>query len=298
MRSRVSVIGRGEIAEATSRQLAGSGIDVILFEPANGSGSPIRDRDAESAQVGFRRTSEARDTAGADVLVVTSDQTDPRRAAVEMSRAAGSAASYSEGAMLVVADHASNALCDAVRIAAAAPGRLVIGTGTLPDSVRFEELIARELRITPHGVEALAIGRVSKALPLVRFATAAGIPVSEVLESDRLAALLSEFRGSEGQPKTDDVDHIVSSQADAIGRIVKALGPGDGDLLPCTTLLTGEYGIDGVYLSGPAVLGPEGVERRIELDLDLDELLLLRLAAEEVQAETARLTNGNGSPHR
>jgi malate/lactate dehydrogenase len=63
-------------------------------------------------------------------------------------------------------------------------------------------------------------------------------------------------------------------------------------------LLTGEYGIDGVYLSGPAVLGPEGVERRIELDLDLDELLLLRLAAEEVQAETARLTNGNGSPHR
>lgn len=267
MKPKVSVIGSGAVvAAAQSRLEANGAFQVVVCDPRSETPNGTRTNPA--------------DTANSRVLVFpASELLNPSQALEEFSRCLSWVAGYSSDPVIVVADHTSTELCEIARAVSGVSGRRVIGTGTLPDSWRLQRLIAAELGIPAETVEALAVGNPgSRAVPLVRIATASGVPIPDLLDADGLAAILGAFRSpQEAQPWLAADRTWLNDHAATIERIVTAVGQRRADLFPCTVSLSGEYGLSDVYLSVPAVIGPGGVQRIVELDLNVDELIPLHL---------------------
>jgi len=292
MRPKVSVIGTGDAAVAAVQRLSEAGpFDVVFYDP---SGRPTAGRTLDLEWSGAIRgqrlsilgSSDPAETAGSDILVLTpGDSGDVDGGADTLSMALDSVMAYSENPVLVLAAADSSSLCHVARSVSGLPGSRVIGTGTLPDTARLRVLIARELGLSVECVEALAVGQSGRmAMPLMRFSTASGVPVSELLETDRVTDLVRRFRCPNGGEEAEAAHTPSDALAAAIARIVTAVGLGQADLLPCTVMLEGEYGLRNVFLSLPALLGSGGVERVVELDLRMEELVPLRLMAQAAVA--------------
>jgi malate dehydrogenase len=268
MQPRVSVIGSGAVVAAAQSKLEANGaFQVVVCDPR-----------AETTANGSR-TNPA-DTANSQVLVLpASELLNPSQGLEEFSRCLSWVMPYSSDPVIVVADHTTSELCEIARAVSGVSPRRVIGIGTLPDSWRLRRLIAAELGIPAETVEALAVGAPGpRTVPLVRIATASGVPIPDLLAADQLAAILDAFRApQEVQPWLSAERTWLDDQAAAIERIVTAVALGRADLFPCTVSLSGEYGLSEVFVGVPAVIGAEGVQRIVELDLNMDELISLRL---------------------
>lgn len=294
MRPKVSVVGSGEVAEAVALGLEeAGGFDVVHCKPVNpvktetngNHGSPA----ATSGVV-------PGDTENSLVLVLVPESPEASEAAEFVSRNLASLMPFSPDPLIVVANSRSPRLCEVARSASGVSGQRVIGTGTQPDSRRLQLLIAGELGISALGVEALAVGEPGNgALPLVRFATASGVPVLDLIDSNRIGALLERFRESGEDASSRPDAQFPGFEAAAIERIVTAVGLGRVDLIPCTVMLRGEYGLSDVYMSVPAVLGSGGVLKVVELDLSMDELIPLRLQASGARSVTVHQARGGQS---
>jgi len=294
---KVSIVGGGELAQATALRLSeASPFDVVVYDRSRGgSGDKTRELKSSAAIRGHSATVQAAsnpvDTAGSDILVMTPEPSESRSSERALSMDLESVIAWSDEPVIVVADSASGLLCALAQSLTGVSARRVIGTGTLPDSARLQVMFAHELGLSVQGVEALAIGRPGRsAIPIVRFATASGIPLVDLIGTARLSEIVSEFRssGSNGVKSPTRESALAYAQVAAIERIVTAIGLGKGDLLPSTVMLNGEYGLTNVYLSVPAVLGPGGVEKVVELDLAMDELISLRRTASEFGAVPGR----------
>jgi len=298
MKFKVSVVGTGDVASATALRLAERfAFEVVLYDPAGlQTGARLSDLEVSGAIRGVSLdvsgTSDPARTADSDLIVlIPQPATDADDALQAFSAAVRRVTAYSPEPVLVVANDGVNPLCKVAQGETDLPPQRVIGTGTLPDSARLGVLFARELGIPVERVDALAIGQSGRsALPLVRFATASGIPVLDLIEIDRVHSLLERFRRAAssggGARSTGRGPHGLVA---AIERLVAAVGLGNSDLVPCHTWLGGEYDLNDVFLSVPAVIGPDGVQRVIELDLTVDELVPLRVAASAARDSAAAL---------
>lgn len=268
MKPKVSVIGSGAVVGAAKSSLEANGaFQVVACDPSSETAS------------GDTRANPS-DTADSQVLVLpASELLNPGQAREEFSRCLTQVMPYSSDPVIVVDDHTSTELCDIARSVSCSPPQRVIGTGTLPDSWRLQRLIAAELGIPAQSVEALAVGNPgARAVPLIRIAAVSGVPIADLLDANRLTSILQAFRApQEVQPWLSADRTWLDDHAAAIERIVTAVGLGRTDLVPCTVSLSCEYGLSDVYLSVPAVIGPGGVQRVVELDLSMEELVPLRL---------------------
>lgn len=268
MKPKVSVIGSGAVvAGAQSKLEANGAFQVVVCDPRSETtpnGTPTNPSVTANSQV---------------LVFPASELLNPSQALEEFSRCLAWVVPYSSDPAIVVADHTTTELCEIARAVSGVSPRRVVGTGTLPDSWRLQRLIAAELGIPAENVEALAVGNPgARSMPLVRIATASGVPIPNLLDADGFAAILEAFRvPQEAQPWLSSDRTWLDDHAAAIERIVTAVGLGRADLFPCTMSLSGEYGLSDVYLSVPAVIGPGGVQRIVELDLNMDELIPLRL---------------------
>ena len=167
----------------------------------------------------------------------------------------------------------------------------VIGMAGVLDSARFRLFISEELQVSVRDVHAMVLGGHGDSMvPLVRYSTVSGIPISELISMKRIDELVDRARngGIEivNYLKTGSAYYAPSSSA---VEMVEAIARNGKRLLPCSAWLEGEYGLTGVYCGVPAKLGSKGIEEIIELRLTAEESAALKKSADDVASNIAKL---------
>ena len=166
-----------------------------------------------------------------------------------------------------------------------AVGDLVIGMAGVLDSARFRTFIAQELNVSVENVTAFVLGGHGDTMvPLSRYSTVAGIPITELIKPERLAELVQRTRDGGAEIvkylKTGSAFYAPSAAAT---EMVEAILKDKKKILPCAAYLQGEYGISGLYVGVPCKLGAKGLEQIIEIKLTAEEQAALQRSADSVK---------------
>jgi malate dehydrogenase len=191
----------------------------------------------------------------------------------------------SPNAIIIVVSNPLDAMCHVAFDAAGFPRERVIGMAGVLDSARFRTFIAMELDVSIEDVSAFVLGGHGDTMvPLSRYSTVAGIPITELLPADRVKALEERTAngGAEivGLLKTGSAYYAPGT---SVVEMVDAILLDKRRVLPCSVLLQGEYGIDGLFVGVPVKLGAGGVREIIQLNLTADETAALKKSAAAVK---------------
>jgi malate dehydrogenase len=305
-RNKVTVIGAGNVGATTAQRIAEAGLaDVVLVDIVEGlpqgkgldlaEAAPVVGHDARI--VG---TNDYDETAGSDIIVVTSglarqpgmsrDDLLARNAGIVRAVVEASAPK-SPDAVLIVVTNPLDAMCHVVMQASGFPRERVLGMAGVLDSARFRTFIAEELGVSVEDTHAFVLGGHGDTMvPLPRYSTVAGIPITDLLPTDRIAALVDRTANGGAEVvallKTGSAFY---APAASTFEMVDAILRDRRRVLPCATYLTGEYGIDGLFVGVPVVLGAGGLQRVIEITLTADERTAFDKSAAAVEELVAKL---------
>jgi malate dehydrogenase len=171
------------------------------------------------------------------------------------------------------------------------PRERVIGMAGVLDTARYRSFIALELDVSVEDIQALVLGGHGDTMvPLASYTSVSGIPLSQLLSQDRIDSLIERTRKGGGEI----VGHLKTGSAyyapaAAAVQMVEAIVKNKRRILPCAAWLQGEYGMRDLYLGVPCMLGENGLERIIEVELDHEERAALENSAEHVRSIVAAL---------
>jgi malate dehydrogenase len=306
MNKKVSIIGAGHVGASLAQLVAHAGLsDVVLFDVVEGmpQGKALDLSHAcplWGSAVSIAGTNDYDDTAGSDVLVITAglprkpgmSRDDLLQANAEIIRTVTAETSErSPNAIIIMVTNPMDVMAHvAMNVSGFAPER-VMGMGGVLDSARLRTFIAWELGISPGDVEALVLGgHGDQMVPIPRFTTAKGVPITEILSGERIDAIVERTKNGGAEVvallKTGSAYY---APAASCFEMLKAVLFDQKRMLPCSVYLSGEYGIKDTYAGVPTVLGRGGVERIIELELDPGEMERLHGSARAVRALTEKL---------
>jgi malate dehydrogenase len=250
---------------------------------------PIEKRD--SYVIG---TNDYADTANSDIVVITAGI--PRKPGMSrddllntnykiMSDVVGKVIKNSPNCILIVVSNPLDAMAQAAYKLSGFPRERVIGMAGVLDSARFRTFIADELKVSVENVTAFVLGGHGDTMvPLARYSTVAGIPITELIAPDRLAQLIQRTRDGGAEIvkylKTGSAYYAPSS---ATTEMVEAILKDKKKILPCAAYLEGEYGIKGLYVGVPVKLGAKGIEQIIQIKLTPEEQSALNKSADAVK---------------
>ncbi len=305
-RNKVTVIGAGNVGATTAQRIAEAGIaDVVLVDIVEGlpqgkaldlaEAAPVVGHDAR-----ITGTNDYADTAGSDIVVVTSgiarkpgmsrDELMATNAGIVRS-VVEQAVRHSPDAVLIVVTNPLDAMCHAAFKASGFPRERVIGMAGVLDSARFRTFIAQELGVSVEDTLAFVLGGHGDTMvPLSRYSTVAGVPITDLLPPDRVRAL--EERTANGGAEIVALlktGSAFSAPAAAVFEMVESILLDRKRVLPCAVLLQGEYGIDGLFVGVPVVLGSRGMERVFEIKLTDEERVAFDRSAASVRELVAKL---------
>jgi malate dehydrogenase len=197
----------------------------------------------------------------------------------------------SPDAVIIVVTNPLDVMCSVAKKTSGFPREKVIGMAGILDSARFRAFLAMELQVSVENITALVLGGHGDSMvPLARYTTVAGIPVTELLPQATIDSLIQRTRdgGAEivGYLKTGSAFYAPSA---AVTEMVEAILKDQKKILPCSIHAMGEYGIEGVFVGLPVKLGAGGVEEVIDISLTDGEQSLMRTSAEAVRAILAKL---------
>ncbi|MDA8238888.1 MAG: malate dehydrogenase [Nitrospiraceae bacterium] len=288
MKAKVSVIGAGHVGSNTAQLILQSGLaDVVLYDIAEGvpQGKALDLYEAAplwNVSTACKGTNDLADTAGSDIIVVTAglprkpgmsrDDLLQANAAVIKSVTAGTAG-LSPNAVYIIVTNPMDVMTQITWTLSGFSPRRVVGMGGVLDSARFRTFISFALGVSPEDVEALVLGGHGDLMvPMPRFTTVKGVSVEKLLDAARIAELIQRTRNGGAEIvsllKTGSAYY---APAAAVFQMVRAILLDERRVLPCAAYLQGEYGISGLFVGVPVVLGKEGVEKIIELDLTDEE---------------------------
>ena len=301
MRKKISIIGAGFVGSTTAHWVAAKELgDIVLLDiveviPQGKAldlyeASPIEGFDAKV--IGSNSYA---DTAGSDVIVVTSgaprkpgmSREDLIKVNAEITRACISqAAPLSPNAVIIMVNNPLDAMTYVAAEVSGFPKARVIGQAGVLDSARYRSFIALEAGVSVEDVQAMLMGgHGDEMVPLPRFSTISGIPVSTFIGPERLEAIVDRARKGGGEIvnllKTGSAYY---APAAATAQMVEAVIKDKKRVLPVAAYLSGEYGLNDIYFGVPVVLGAGGVERIIELPLNEAEQALLVKSADAVRS--------------
>ena len=305
-RNKVTVIGAGNVGATTAQRIAEAGLaDVVLVDIVEGlpqgkgldlaEAAPVVGHDASI--VG---TNDYDATAGSDVIVVTSglarqpgmsrDDLLAKNAGIVRAVVEASAPK-SPDAVLIVVTNPLDAMCHVAMQASGFPRERVLGMAGVLDSARFRTFIAEELGVSVEDTHAFVLGGHGDTMvPLPRYSTVAGIPITDLLPEDRIAALVDRTANGGAEVvallKTGSAFY---APAASTFEMVDAILRDRRRVLPCAVLLQGEYGTDGLFVGVPVVLGAGGMQRVIEITLTADERAAFDRSAAAVEELVAKL---------
>jgi malate dehydrogenase len=192
---------------------------------------------------------------------------------------------YSPDAILIVVSNPLDAMCHVAYDVSGFPKHRVIGMAGVLDSARFRSFISMELNVSVENIHAFVLGGHGDTMvPLPRYSTVAGIPITELLPKDRLDALVTRTRNGGAEIinllKTGSAFYAPASSA---VEMTESILKDRKKILPCATCLNGEYGIKDLFIGVPVKLGRNGVEEIIEIKLTAEEDAALKKSAAAVQ---------------
>jgi malate dehydrogenase len=198
---------------------------------------------------------------------------------------------YSPDAYLVVVSNPLDAMVYLVKHVSGFPKHRVVGMAGVLDSTRFRTFIAQELNVAVEDVQAFVLGGHGDSMvPLPRYSTVAGIPITHLLSKDKIARLVQRTRDGGGEIvnllKTGSAFYAPGS---SVVQMVEAIVKDKKRVLPCAAYLEGEYGLKDLYFGVPVKLGADGIEQIIEIELAAEERTALVASAQEVQETIKQL---------
>ncbi len=305
-RPKVTVVGAGQVGATTASLLLNKGVaDVVMVDVAEGlpQGKALdmmHSRSVERFGPVVSGTNDYADTAGSDIVVVTAGL--PRKPGMTrddllaangsiVRSVIGAAVEASPNAIVLCVTNPLDVMTYLGWKISGLPHARIFGMGGVLDSARFAYAIAEETGAVIGEIEALVVGAHGDAMvPLPRFSTVAGAPLTELLPADRVEALVQRtiFGGAEvvALLKTGSAFY---APAASVAAMVEAILGDTGRVLPSCVMLSGQYGLSDVYLSAPASLGRDGVREIVELPLDATELAAVRESAATVSEAVAGL---------
>jgi malate dehydrogenase len=305
-RRKVTVIGAGNVGSTTAQQIIETGLaDVVLVDIVEGlpQGKAL-DLIEAAPVVGYdvriTGTNDYADTAGSKIIVVTSglarqpgmsrDDLMTRNAGIVAS-VVSQAAAVSPDAIIIVVTNPLDAMCHVALKASGFPPERVIGMAGVLDSARFRAFIAEELEVSVRDIRAFVLGGHGDTMvPLPRYSTVGGVPITELMTAERIEQLVERTRNGGAEVvallKTGSAYY---APAASVVEMVEAILRDRRRILPCAVYLRGEYGIDGLYMGVPIVLGNAGMEKVIEISLTDDERAAFNRSADAVRDQLAKL---------
>lgn len=302
-RKKVTVIGAGRVGESTAHILASKALaDIVLVDvvPNVGAGKALdimEERPIEGWDVNVVGTDGYEATAGSDLVILTAGL--PRKpgmsrddlivANLEIVRScSANVARTSPDAMLMVISNPLDVMAFVAKEVTGWPRNRVFGMAGVLDSARFRTFLAMELGVSVKDVQAYVLGgHGDEMVPLIRYCSAGGVPITDLLPQDRIDAIVKRTQGAGGEIVKLLGFSAYYSPAHSAVAMAEAVLKDERRILPVSAYLEGEYGTSGHYLGVPCLLGAGGVERIFELKLTDAERALLAKSIEAVKATTA-----------
>jgi malate dehydrogenase len=305
-RAKIALIGSGMIGGTLAHLIGLKELgDVILFDIMEGLPQGKALDIAESSPVdgfdaGFTGVNDYADIKGADVVIVTAGV--PRKAGMSrddlleinlkvMEQVGAGIKKYAPDAFVICITNPLDAMVWALQRVTGMPKNQVVGMAGVLDGSRFRYFLAREFDVSVEDVTAFVLGGHGDTMvPLTRYTTVAGIPLPDLIKmrwitTERLNEIVQRTRdgGAEVVKLLKTGSAFYAPAASAIAMAESYLKD-KKRVLPCAAYLTGEYGVKGLYIGVPAVIGAKGMERVIEIDLNTYERLDFKRSVEAVES--------------
>jgi malate dehydrogenase len=299
-RRKIALIGGGQIGGtlalmAAQRELGDIVIyDVIEGVPQGKALDIMESRPVDGFDVDLKGTNSYQDLAGADVIIVTAgfprkpgmSRDDLLNKNIEIMRdVATNVKTHCPNAFVIVISNPLDAMVYAMKKITGFPRERVVGMAGVLDSARLRCFIAMELGVSVEDVTAFVLGgHGDDMVPLPRLCTVAGIPITKLLTQEAIDRIVkrTRFAGGEIVELLKTGSAFYSPAAAAIAMAESYLKD-KKRVLPCAALLQGEYGVDGLYVGVPVVIGKGGVERVMEIELSADERTLFEESVQHVR---------------
>jgi malate dehydrogenase len=301
MRKKVSIVGAGNVGATTAHWLAAKELaDIVLVDVVEGipQGKALDLLEAlpvEGSDVSVAGSNDYAPTEGSDVVVITAgfprkpgmSRDDLVRANAEIvGNATREAAKRSPDSILIVVTNPLDAMCEVARRVSGFPRERVLGMAGVLDSARFCTFIAMELGVSVDNVTAFVLGgHGDQMVPLPRYSTVAGIPITELLDEATIARLVDRTAKGGGEiVNLLKAGSAYYAPGRSIVEMIDAILKDKHKILPCAAYLQGEYGIKELFVGVPCRLGAGGLEKVIEIQLTERESAALRASADAVAA--------------
>lgn len=299
--SKVTVVGAGNVGATCANVLAHKDIvkEVILLDI---KGDMARGKALDSwqqASVDYystyvRGTEDYAETADSDIVVITAGV--PRKPGMSrddlistnakiVNSVTSSIMEHSKNPIIIVVSNPLDVMTYAAYKASGLPSTQVFGMAGILDTARYRAFLATELNVSPKDIQAVLMGGHGDTMvPLPRYTTVSGIPVTEMITDDKLNAIVERTKKGGGELVGLMGTSAWYAPGAAAAQMVETIVRDENRIFPCCALLTGEYGINDMFLGVPVKLGAKGINQVIELALNDDEKALLNASANHVKA--------------
>ena len=300
MRRKVTIVGSGNVGATAAHWIVDKELaDVVLIDiiegvPQGKALDLLQSGPVEGFDSHLVGTNDYKDSAGSDIVVITAGL--PRKPGMSrddllmknyeiVKGVTEQVVKYSPQCILIVVSNPLDAMVQTAYRVSGFPRNRVIGMAGILDSARFRTFIAQELSVSVENAHAFVLGGHGDTMvPMPRYSTVAGIPITELLPQERIDALVERTAngGAEivGLLKTGSAYYAPSA---AVTEMVEAIFKDKRKILPCAAFLEGDYGVDGLFVGVPVKLGRNGIEEIVQIDLRPEEDAALKKSAAAVK---------------
>ena len=300
MNRKVSVIGSGNVGATAARGIADKELaDVVILDILDGvpQGKALDMLEAcpvEGSDSRVLGTNDYADTAGSDIVVVTAglarkpgmsrDDLLHKNYAIIKS-VTEQVVKYSPDCIIVPVPNPLDAMCQVAYRSSGFPRERVIGMAGVLDSARMRTFIAQELNVSVENTHAFVLGGHGDTMvPLPRYSTVAGIPITELMSAEVVEAIVARTAAGGAEiVKLLGSGSAYYAPGSAVVEMVEAILKDKKKILPCAAFLQGEYGISNLFVGVPVKLGAAGLEEIVEITLSAEEDAALQKSAEAVR---------------
>ncbi len=300
MDKKVTVVGAGNVGATVAQRLCEKALcDVVLVDIIEGvpqgkaldltEAAPVEKHDAH-----IIGTNSYEDTKDSDIVVITAGV--PRKPGMSrddllainkkiISSVTEQVVKYSPNSILIIVSNPLDAMCHVAHDVSGFSRNRIIGMAGVLDSARFRAFISMELDVSVDNIHAFVLGGHGDSMvPLPRYSTVAGIPITELIAKERLEELVTRTRNGGAEIvnflKTGSAFYAPAS---SVAEMVESILKDRKKILPCAVYLEGEYGLSNLFIGVPAKLGKNGMEKVIEIKMTAEEDAALKKSAAAVQ---------------
>jgi len=298
--SKVTVIGAGNVGATVANVLAHKDIvkEIVLVEIVGdlAKGKALdtwQQAPIDNYSTSLIGTSDYKDTANSDIVVITAGI--PRKPGMSrddlistnaniVTSVVKSVLEYSKEPIIIVVSNPLDVMTYAAFKASGLDRKKVFGMAGILDTARYRAFLATELNVSPKDIQALLLGGHGDTMvPLPRYTTVAGIPVTELVAEDVLTAIVDRTKSGGGELVKLMGTSAWYAPGAAAAQMVEAIVKNESRIFPVCAHLTGEYGLNDIFVGVPVRMGKNGIEDIIELKLNKEEMTLLHDSAAAVK---------------